>query len=165
MTTRIEEAVHFKGEVTFSGTTNLPADCVRNKQMADDAETKAEKAEHQHRIPYAQESAAEATAETRVIHVVHGVAGELQSIQAGSVVANLGDATITIDLLKNGVSILTAPFILDSGDAAYALVEGVIDTAAVAAGDVLEIDIAVNGGTGTLGKGVFVSVDLFEDAD
>ena len=67
-----------------------------------------------------------------------------------------------MDLLKNSVSILTAAITLDSGQNAYQLVAGTIDTTALAVGDVLEIDITATAGGGTLGKGVFCYVDLHE---
>ena len=45
---------------------------------------------------------------------------------------------------------------------AYQLVAGTIDTTALAAGDVLEVDITATAGGGTLGKGVFCYADLHE---
>ena len=103
--------------------------------------------------------------ESAQIHVVVGATGTLQKFSGGSVVANTGAATITVDLHKNGASILTAAIVLDNGDAAYAVVEGVISSSSVVADDVLEVVITVNAGGGTLGKGVFASLDLYEDVN
>ncbi len=163
MTFRVEENGSFRGVVTFIDLRINPG-AVANAEVDAAAAIAASKLEHQHRLIYEQESATTAAAETRVVHVVDGLTGTLKGIKAGSVVANAGAATITVDLLNNGVSILTATFDLDSGDSAYDLVAGTIATAALAADDVLEIDIAVAAGGGTLGKGVFVYVDLYEDA-
>ncbi len=142
----------------------LNSGCVSDKHVAADAAVAVTKLQHQHRATYAQESATTAAAETRTIHVVHGTAGLVKAIKFGCVTACLLGATITIDLLKNGVSILDAPFVIDVGDVAYALVAGVIDTEAVTASDVLEIDVAVAAGGGTIGEGLFGYVDMWEDA-
>ena len=53
-----------------------------------------------------QESGTTAFTERRVVHVVRGATANVEAFLAGSVVANIGGATITIDLLKNGASIL-----------------------------------------------------------
>lgn len=138
--------------------------CIADKHIAASAGVAASKLEHQHRAAYAQESDTTAAAEDRVVHVVVGSTGTLQAFNAGCVVACVGNATVTVDLHKNGASVLTAAIVIDSGDAAYAQVDGVIDTTAVAAGDVLEVVITVAAGTGTLGKGAFAMLDLYEDA-
>ncbi len=164
MSFRVEEAGQFRGQVIFLNIV-LPSDCIGNAQVKSSDPIAADKLQHQHRAVYAQESATPAADEARVIHVVKGAAGTLKTFKAGSVVANIGAATVTVDLKKNGVSVLTAPISLDSGDAAYALVEGTISSAAVAAGDVLEVVIDGTAGGGTLAKGVFCSLDLWEDVD
>ncbi len=77
----------------------------------------------------------------------------------------VGDATITVDLKVNGVSVLTAAITLDNGQSARELVAGTIDTDSLSADDVIEVAVTVNAGTGTLGKGVFAYVDLHEDVN
>lgn len=160
---RIEETVFYKEDVTFGGTVNLPSVCVGNAQVKTLAGIAATKLEHQHRVPYAQESDTTAADESRVVHVVKGVTGSLQAFSAGCVVANIGDSTITVDLHKNGVTVLTAPISLSSADAAYEVVAGVLASAGVVVGDVLEVVIDATIGTGTLGTGLFTSLDLHED--
>ena len=130
---RIEEAVLFKGNVTFAGNVTLPDGCVDKENVEPGAGVEATKQEHQHRAVYRQESDTTAAAESRVVHVVKGAAGTLQDFKAGSVVANVGDSTISVDLHKNGVTVLTAPIDLDSGDSAYDVVAGVISSASVVA--------------------------------
>ena len=161
---RVEENCQFRGQATFLDI-KLNNGAVENDHVAAGAGIAASKQEHGHRIVHAQESASPAADETIPVHVVHGTTGTLKAIKAGAVVAATGDATCTIDLLKNGVSILTGKISIDSGDAAYALVAGVIDTAALAVGDVLEIEVDGTIGTGALAKGVFAYVDLEEDYD
>jgi len=159
---RIEENGQFRGTVQFLDA-KLNSGCVEDKHVAADAAIQASKLEHQHRAIYAQESATTAAAETRAVHVVKGTNGTLKTVKAGCVTPCVGDATITVDLLINGVSVLTAAIALDSAQSAYELVAGTISSDSLSAGDVVEIDVTVNAGTGTLGKGVFAYVDIHED--
>jgi hypothetical protein len=82
-------------------------------------------------------------------------AGVVQAISAGS---------LTVDLLKNGSSILSAPITLNSpggtGGTAFDTETGTV-TGSVAAGDVLEANVAVSGLTG--GGGLFCELALNED--
>ena len=70
-----------------------------------------------------------------------------------------------VDLLVNGASVLYPTIQLDSSQSARELVAAVIDTENLNADDVVEVDIAVNPGTGTLGKGVFAMLDIHEKAE
>lgn len=161
---RVEENGQFRGTVTFLDL-KPNAGCIENQHVAADAAIEATKLKHQHRVAIAQESATTVTDETKTVHVVKGTTGTLKTIKAGCVVPCVGGDTITIDLLKAGVSVLTAKITLTSSQSAYALLAGTIDTAALAADDVLEIEIDAVAAGGTMGKGVFVYVDLHEDVD
>ena len=160
---KIEDTVYYGAAATFGGPVNLPSACVGNDQIKTGEAVQAEKLEHQHRAGYSQESATTAADESRVFHVVKGATGTLQAFSAGCVVANVGDSTITVDLLKNGVTVLTAPISLSVAEAAYEVAAGVLSGTSVVVGDVLEVVIDATVGTGTLGKGVFASLDLHED--
>lgn len=155
--------LHVAGNIN-SRTMSIPAGTVEDDDVKAAAGLAASKLEHQHQKVYAQESSAAAAAEDRVVHVVYGATGSIVGFEAGSVVACVGDSTITIDLHKNGSSILSAAIVLDSTNTAYIVETGAIDTSTLADGDVLEIVITVSAGTGTLGKGLFASVILREDA-
>lgn len=155
----------FRGAVAFTGSMTMPSQTVGDAEVKTTDPIDAEKLEHQHRGVYAQESATTAADEARVVHVVVGTTGEIQAFQAGSVVACVGDDTVDVDLLKDGVSVLVAAITLDNANVAYTPEAATIDTAAVAAGDVLEVSIDATHNTGTLALGVYAVVDLFEDAD
>jgi hypothetical protein len=75
--------------------------------------------------------------------------------RCGPVAAAVGDSTATVDLYKNGASILSAGVLIDSGDAAFAVLTGSISSAAYVAGDVFEVVITISAGTGTLPQGVW----------
>ena len=159
---RIEENGLFRGVITFLNAM-LNAGCVGDSQVASLAGIAASKLEHQHRPNYSQESDTTTADEAHVIHAVKGTAGTLKTFEIGQVVANIGAATVTVDLLKNGVSVLVAAVELTAVEAAYAMKAGTIDTAAVAADDILEVSVVAVAGGGTIGKGVFALLDLFED--
>jgi len=163
MATRLEGNTHIVGTLSATAMT-LPSGCVDNAKVAAAAGVDASKLEHQHQITLAQDNGSAAVAQTRVVHVVYGATGTLLALQAGCETPNVGDATITVDLHVNGSSVLSAAIELSSSQSAYELVEGVISSAGLSADDVIEIVIAVNAGTGTLGQGVFANLVLREDA-
>lgn len=158
----VEEEAQFRGPVTFLDA-KLNTGCVQKSHVQASAGIEADKLEHQHRAICEQESDTTATAQDHVVHVVKGLTGTIKTVKAGCVVSCVGDATITVDLHKNGTTVLTGAITLTSAQAAYELVAGTIENAAVVADDVLEIVVTVDAGTGTLGKGMFAYVDLFED--
>ena len=162
--TRFDDDILFRGYVSLTGGVNLPAASVADANVAADAAVAATKLQHQHRAAYAQESATGAASESRTIHVVVGATGTLQKFSAGCVVANIGDDTVTVDLHINGVTALSAVITLSSSESAYDVVDATLSTTAVTVDDVLEVVITAVHATGTLGKGVFASLDLFEDA-
>jgi len=159
----IEEDGQFRGTVRFLDA-RLQAGAISDDEVDAGADIAASKLEHQHRQVCAQESGTTASGETKVVHVVHGTNGTLKAFKAGCVSPCTGDATITVDLLKNGSSVLQSAITLDNSQSAYELESAVISSTSVAADDVLEVEVAVNAGTGSLGKGVFAYLDLYEDA-
>ena len=67
------------------------------------------------------------------VHVARG-AGSLTEVRAGLVVACVGAATIVVEVLKNGVNVLSSTLTLDNGVAAFGSVLGVHGTVTYAAG-------------------------------
>jgi len=126
---------------------------------------KASKLQVQKIAQYSNSDAATTSVtEQRCIHVVNGQTATVVAIQAGAVVANVGAATVTVDLLKNGSSILTAAITLNNSQAAYALVSATIASANLTVGQVLEIKTVATAGGGTIAKGCFAYVVIREDA-
>ncbi len=156
--------LHIRGNCR-PDTLSPPDGCIDDDAVQAAAGIKASKLEHQHRVGYAQESATLAADESRVLHVVFGNTGSIQHFEAGSVVACTGTDKVEIDLLKDGVSVLTAKITLDSTSTAYIVVEGAINTAGLVDGDVLEVHIDATAGDGVLAKGVFVALTVHEDAE
>lgn len=158
---RFTENIHF-ASATFTDIT-LPNSSVSNGQIVAGAGIEAEKLEHQHSITGNQPNTA-ATTETRVIHNVFGATGDTLAFEAGSIVACVGGATVTLDVLKNGTTILTAPITLDNANTARVAEAGSISVASLVDGDVLEVVIVATVGGGTLATGLFYNLRLNEDA-
>lgn len=158
---KIEGDVRVTGNISCS-TLTIPAGAVRNASIEEVAGIEATKLEHKYEPVFAQPNTT-ATAETRAVHLVHGASGQVLAFKAGCIAKCVGDSTITVDLKKNGSSMLTGVITLDSGDTNRVAVAGTISGAGtLAVGDLLEITVAVTAGTGTLGTGVFASVELTE---
>ena len=160
---RINDDIYVNGTLS-AATLTIPTASLVNSQVSPSADIDASKLEHQYAFTYAQESATLASDEARVIHAVYGVNGTIIGIDAGSVVACTGTDKVEIDLLKDGVSVLTAKITLDSSNVAYTPEAGSIDTATLEDGDVLEVSIDATAGDGVLAKGVYVTVIIREDA-
>ncbi len=159
----------FRGDIHFDGTVtaarlSVPASSITNDKVAADAAIATTKLLHRRSITAAQGNSDDAAvSKTKPLHVVRA-AGTVIAFNAGCVVANIGAATVTVDLKKNGASILTAVIEIDSGDAAYAKLNGAIATAPVVAGDVLEYTVVATAGGGTVGKGLFANLVIDEAA-
>lgn len=152
----------FTGDVSFAANVALPADCVGDDNFDSTEPLTAEKQEHRYIRTLAQVHGTAATAERRVIHCAHG-AGVVTAVRAGVVVAAVGDSTVSVDVRKNGTTILSGAIVIDNANAAYAEEDGTITVPALAAGDVLEAVVTVSAGTGTLPQGLYVDVIVTED--
>ena len=119
---------------------------------------------HQHNRLYGQPNTT-AVAERKALHRVNGTTATIVAAAAGVLGANVGAATITVDILKNGVTVLTAAIVLTNADLARVGHAGVISgaSAACVAGDLIETNITVAAGGGTPGTGLFVQVVVNED--
>jgi len=144
------------------GSVTLPNSSVTNASVAAAAGIDADKLDHQHSKCYAQANSA-ASDETRIIHVARA-AGTVEDFVAGSIAKAVGDATCTVDLKKNGTTILSAVITLDSGNTNRVAEAGTVSTAAYVSGDVFEVVIDGTIGTGTLPTGVFCQAVFFEAA-
>jgi hypothetical protein len=97
----------------------------------------------------------------KVVHVVRSQRALVLALKVGLAVANVGAAIVTIDLLKNGVSILAGVIPLNNSTPTSGL-NGVISDANMLLGDVLELNIVATAGGGTIGKGFFAELTMKE---
>lgn len=140
-----------------------PAAQFGNSAIEPAAGIAASKLDHQRSRGFAITSAT-TVATTRQVLFIAREAGTLRDFAATLVDACAGAATVVVDLLKNGTTVLTATADLDSGDADYDVVAATIDAAAedFVAGDVFEVDVVATAGGGTLGKGLAVEARFDE---
>jgi hypothetical protein len=153
--------LYVAGNITGK-TMTVPDGSVTNAAVAATAGIAASKLRHTFRQRYAQPNTT-ATTETRVIHLVVGATGTINGFSAGSIVANIGAATVTVDLRKNGATVLTGVITLNNANTAYVPAAGVIASPNVVAGDVLSVVITATAGGGTLATGAYCEVNLDED--
>lgn len=71
---------------------------------------------------------------------------------------------MTVDLKKNGTSVLTSTVTIDHTVAAYTQVAASIATNTYVAGDVFEVVVTATAGGGTLPQGLFVALITREAA-
>lgn len=143
------------------GSLTVPNSSVGNTQFSSTDLLSADKQNHQFVKLFTQVSGSIATAETRAIHSAYA-AGTVIGVAVGSVVAATGNSTVTVDVRKNGTTILSATIVLDNANTAYVVETGTISTAAYSAGDTFTVVQTVSAGTGTLPQGVFVRLVLQE---
>ena len=123
----------------------------------------ATKIEQMRSVTYAQPIDSVTINETVVLALIYGVAGAALAIAAGSITPCTGNATVAIDVLKDGTTILSAPITLNNAGVAYTPKSGVIAVSTLAATDVLTVDIDPTPGTGNIATGIYVNVVYTED--
>lgn len=112
----------------------------------------AEDVKHQHRQIHSQPNTT-ATTETKITHIAYA-AGVVEDFRAAMIGANVGAATVTFDLKKNGTTVLSSVVTLSSSHAAYEDVVGtLVASPTYVAGDVFTTVITATAGGGTLGTG------------
>lgn len=136
---------------------------VSDENISGDANISPLKVVQQYIHKYVQDFGAAVASKHSQFFLANGD-GAFVSIEAGLVLPAVGDSTLTIVILKNNVTILSGSFILDSGDAARAMVAASIGDGDYLAGDFFEITTTASVGTGTLGQGLLVQAVVREAA-
>lgn len=141
-----------------------PAGCVADAAVQAGAGIQATKLQHQYQPCFSQDSNVNAAAETKAIYTVQGATATIVGFAAGAIVPLTGNDTCTVDVRKNGVTILTAAVALASTDAARALKASSLATTTAVAGDVFEVVVTPTHNTGTLPQGVLARLVIQESA-
>lgn len=157
------------GDLTIRGTLVaqdmvMPAGVVTSAAVQTAANIDADKLQHRHVVNYGQSGSA--TSVTMPVFVATNTC-LINSIKAGSIAIAIGDSTVTVDLKKNGSTILSAVITLDTGNTARIMESGTLTGAGddLIAGDFLELVVVATVGTGTLPTGLFVQIEIDEDGD
>jgi hypothetical protein len=143
-------------------TFNAPAGCINNAAVAADAQIATSKLVHRHKIHYSQQVGVDAASDAKVLFVCTATTGgaTIQKFGAGSVAIAGAATTITVDLKKNGGSILSATFALDSGNTNYVIEEPVgFTSTALVAGDVVTAHFTLAGANEPTGLFAVLVVD------
>lgn len=156
-TTIIEGDVLVRGALVPESFT-APAQSVSSDAVKTGANIDADKLESRVYASHAQPNTA-ATTETRSLFVARR-AGSVNSVIAGSIAAAIGDSTVTVDVKKNGTTILSAVITLDNANTARVGEAGTVNVSAFVAGDWFEVVITATVGSGTMPTGVFVQVEI-----
>lgn len=159
--TKFPNDVLVAGSLTVEGGVNIPAATIGDSQVTAASPLGVTKTAHQHLKGWRQPNTA-ATSEARQIHTARA-AGVVDDFWAGSIAKAVGDSTVTVDLRKNGTTILSGVITLDSGNANYVAEAGTVSGSAYAAGDTFTVVITATAGTGTLPTGVFAEA-VFNEA-
>lgn len=164
-TSTVDGDLVVRGNVSGNGF-NLPGNSVGDTEHDSNRPLETNKTLHQYTPRLSQAHGTAAVAERRVVHVARGV-GSLLEVRLGLVVACVGGATVTVDVLRNGTTVLSSAKVLDNTNAAFA-----VTTAGLASsptnysdGDVFEVSVTVAVGGGTLGQGLFVQLVCKEKHD
>lgn len=160
--TRFDQDVHVNGTLSAK-TLDIPASTIVDADVSSAADIGQGKLEHQHAKHYSQANAA-ASDETRMLHVVYGASGTILDFRAGSIAKAVGDSTVTVDLKKNGTTVLSSVITLDNANTNRVAEAGTLSVTTLTNGDVLEVVIDATIGTGTLPTGVFCELRLKEKA-
>jgi hypothetical protein len=108
------------------------------------------------------------TAATKLAHIVRGATGTLVGIQAAiTTVATGADRTITVDLLKSSgggafATVLSSTIGFTNVSAVRTAVSGILSSAGLVAGDILEIVVTVAGAAGAQAAGLLVTLTFEE---
>lgn len=154
---------HRNGTFTFGSAVKLPAAAVGDGQFDGNSPLATGKQRHRKQHTYRQSNGSAVVSDQQAVHVGYGANGSVVAVRAGIRTAAVGAATVTIDVKKNGTSILTGTISITSSQAAFALVAGSVATAAYVVGDVFEVIVTATAGGGTLPQGLFVDLIFDED--
>lgn len=155
-TTVIESDVLIRGALVAESFTT-PAQSVNSDAIKTGANLDADKLESRIYSSHSQPNSA-ATTETRPLFVARK-AGTVKEVAAGSIAKAVGAATVTLDIKKNGMTILSSVITLDSANTNRIVEVGTLSDAPFAAGDWFEVVIVATAGGGTLPTGVFVQME------
>ncbi len=143
-------------------TADLPDGFLTNAKVLASAGISASKLQQHKTVCYAQ--AGTVATETVILGIIRGTTGLTLAVEVSNVTANAGASTVTVDVKKNGTTILSSVVTLTSGTGAPGVETGTVTVTALADGDVLTAVItSVQSGTDALATGVAVQVDWNED--
>jgi hypothetical protein len=153
--TRQEGDWHCNGTATFK-TLDIPAGTVIDADVSASASIAYTKMESLQRGFYGQDGTA-VSASAVSLGTIRGATGTMLKLSANALTPCVGAATVTIDLKKNGTTMLSSVITLDSGNTAHIEETGTLNVTALAVGDHLTLAIVATAGGGTLPTGLGIT--------
>ena len=144
MASRLDGDYHFTGAVTMNEM-NIPAGTIVNTDVAAGAAISASKLESRLELTYAQDRDAMAHRASHIIHSGYGATGDIIAFEAGCAVIGGAGASVDVDLLLNGTSVLSAAITLDSSNTALTPEEATLATLIYADGGTFEVVVTPKG--------------------
>lgn len=138
----------------------LPASCVGDSQVEAGAGLDASKLGHLHHARIGQKNGTANAAQRESFTVIVGATGTLKSFKAWNITAASGGDSTTVDLYKNGSSILSSTLTLNAA-AGTDVQSATFSSSSLVAGDKLEL-VATISGTNT-GQGLTAQLRWEED--
>lgn len=137
---------------------------ITNDQINQAAPIKNDKYLREFKLEQAQDYATTVASKRTVVHGAKGLGVILLVRATLAALACSGAATITVDLLKNGSSILSSVLTFNSttGTTLRAFLDATISVTSYAADDVFEFNVVATAGGGTIGKGLYCEAILQE---
>lgn len=156
--------LHVGGLLTADSLT-VPNSSVGDTQFNPADPLTAQKQYHQYQPVFSQARGASPAANTgQTIHVAYG-AGTIVGFGAGFMVdESAWTGNVTVDLKKNGTTVLSSVVTLNSGTTVGSVNTVGLAVTTYVAGDVFEVVITYTAGTGTPPQGVFARAVLREAA-
>ncbi len=135
-------------EDLVAGKFNPPSNCIDNDAIQSGADIDASKLEQHHAKSGWQAGAA--TDANICVHMVRGATATLKSFGAWCITPATGSATATVDLKKNGTTVLSAVITLDSSSVAYTVENATLSSTTAVVGDAFTVVVnATVAGTDT----------------
>jgi hypothetical protein len=142
------------------GSIDIPAASIGDDEISPTAAIAASKQVHRVYAKY-QQSGTAVTA-TALLHTAYA-AGTALAVAITTLTVAVGAATVTIDVKKNGTTILSGIVTLDTGNVAYVAETGTISVPSYATGDTYSAVVVATAGGGTLPTGLLVELILNEN--
>lgn len=168
---RVEGDLFVTGNVACT-TFSPPANSITNASVLAAAGIAAAKLQHQHSLNYTQPNGTAIVAATQGLFICRGATGAMVYVQAmiTGVIATGGDRAVTVDVKYGNAAtgyttVLSAAISFTSADALRTVKSGTLAVPAIAAGDSLQIVVAVAGAAGNQAQGLLVTTTVYEDAN
>lgn len=149
--------------LTVTGQSSFPPGTIPGTAISSGVPVPQNAVRHRKDQVFSQAKGAAVAANTGQIFYRATGDGTVLGVHAGFIQAATGDSTATIDVKKNGTTILNSTIVLDNTNAAYASEAGsVVASPTYVEGDIFEVVVAVAAGSGVPGQGLFVQLTVDE---